>query len=104
MELAQLLRVHGRRRTGHQIDGAGGLREGDYLANRRLAGQDRDDTVEPERDAAVRRRAVLERFEEESEAEPGLLLGDAEAAEDPRLQRRVVDTHAAAADFRSVQH
>src|SRR4051794_11146820 len=100
VEFAQLFRVHLRWRARHQVHGARGLREGDDLADRRLSGENRDDTVQPERDAAVRRRAVLERLEEETEAELRLLLGNAEPAEDPRLQRRVVDSNAAAADFR----
>ena len=54
MELAQLFRVHRRRRPRHQIDGIGRLRERDDLANRRFAGEDRDDTVQPERNASVR--------------------------------------------------
>ena len=66
-----------------------------------LAGEHRDDTVEPERDAAVRRRAVLERLEEEAEAQLRLLVADAEPLEDARLQRGVVDSDAAAADLRS---
>ena len=41
-----------------------------------------------ERDAAVRRRPVLERFEEEAEAQLRLLVADAEPLEDARLQRR----------------
>ena len=63
-----------------------GLRERDHLANRRLAGQQRHDPIEPERDAAVRRRAVFERLEEEAEAQLRLLVADAEPPEDPRLQ------------------
>src|SRR4051812_9813101 len=104
VEFAQLFRIHLRWRARHQIDGARRLREGDDLADRRLARQDGDDTVQPEGDAAVRRRAVLERLEEEAEAELRLLLGNAEPAENPRLERRVVDSDTAAADFRSVQH
>src|SRR5882757_1473712 len=49
----------------HQIHGARRLREGDHLANRRLAAQRGDNPIQPERDAAVRRRPVLERLEEE---------------------------------------
>ena len=64
---SQLLRVDRRRRVGHQVHGGRRLRERDHLADRALARQDRDDAVEAERDAAVRRRAVLERLEEEAE-------------------------------------
>ena len=58
----------------------------------------------PERDAAVRRRAVLERLEEEAEPRLRLLVADAQPPEHPRLQRRVVDSDAAAADLAAVQH
>ena len=51
------------------------LREGDHLADVLLAGEDRDQAVETEREPAVRRRAVLERVEEEAELAVGLLLG-----------------------------
>src|SRR4051812_22641761 len=104
MQLAQLFRVHRGGRPSHEIGGIRGLRERDYLANRGLAAEDRDHTVEPEGDAPVRRRAVFERLQEEAEPRPRLLLRNAEPAKDPRLQRRVVNTDAAAADLRSVQH
>ena len=43
------------------------LRERDHVADRLGAGHQHDDAVEAERDAAVRRRAVLERVEQEAE-------------------------------------
>src|SRR6266850_178752 len=101
MELAQLFRVDRRRRPGHEIDGVRGLREGNHLADGCLAGENRDDAVEAERDAAMGRRPVLQRLEEEAEPRLRLLAGDAEALKDARLQRGAVDTHAAAADFGS---
>ena len=68
MQFPQLFSVDRRGRARHQIDGVGRLREGDDFANGGFAGQQRDDPVEPERDAAVRGRAVLERLQEEPEA------------------------------------
>ena len=58
----------------------------------------------PERDAAVRRRAVAQRLEQEAEARLGLLVGDAERVEHLLLDVRVVDTDRAAADLRAVEH
>ena len=53
----------------------GGLRERDHFPNRRLAGQEGHDTIEPQSDAAVRRRPVLERLEEEAESRLRFLVG-----------------------------
>ena len=50
-----------------QVLRALGLREGDHVADRLGAGHQRDEAVEAERDAAVRRRAVLQRVEQEAE-------------------------------------
>ena len=80
VQLAQLLLVDRRRRAGHDVDGRGRLRERDHLADRRLAAEQRDQAIEAERDAAVRRRPVLERVEEEAEARLRVLVGHAEHA------------------------
>ena len=44
-----------------------------------------DEAIETEREAGVRRRAVAERVEQESEVRLRLLLIDAEQSEDPGL-------------------
>ena len=88
MQFPQLFLVDGRGRVRHQVHRGGGLRERDHLANRALVAEKRRDTVEAERDAAMRRRAVLERLEEEAEAELRLLVADVEQREDPALRRR----------------
>jgi hypothetical protein len=67
VQLAQLLLVHRRRRLGQQALGALGLGEGDHVADRLGAGHQRDDAVQAEGQAAVRRRAVLQRVEQEAE-------------------------------------
>jgi hypothetical protein len=72
VQFAQLLLVDAARRVGQQALGALGLGEGDHVADRLGAGHHGDDAVEAEGQAAVRRRAVLERVEQE--AELGLLL------------------------------
>ena len=73
-------------RFGHQADARGRLRKRDDVAQRGRAGRDGADAVEAEGDAAVRRRAVLERFEEEPEALAPLLRRNAEHAEDAFLE------------------
>ena len=67
------------------------------------AGQDGDDPVEPERDAAHRRSAVLQRLQEEPELGPRVGLADPEELEDPLLERPRVDADRAPADLLAVQ-
>ena len=69
----------------------------------RLAAQDGDDAVEAEGDAAVRRRAVLERVQEEAEPQLRFLVRDLQQLEDQPLQRLIVDSDAAAGDFAAVE-
>jgi hypothetical protein len=49
-------------------------------------------------------RAELQRVEEEAELRPGLLVADAERAEDLRLHVGVVEADRAAADLEAVEH
>src|SRR5258708_6498982 len=86
-EVGQLRVGHRRRRPGHRIGARLRLREGNDLADVLLAGEDRREAVDAEREAAVRRGAVAERSEEEPEATVGFLLVDTEQVEDPLLQR-----------------
>src|SRR5712691_2669454 len=67
MQLAQLLLVHRRGRVREQILRALGLGKGDDVADRLAAGHHGDDAIEAESDASVRRRAVLERLQQEAE-------------------------------------
>ena len=62
-------------------------------------GQQHDQAVQTEGDAAVRRRAEAEGLEQMAEHEGLLVRVDAEDAEHFRLQVGLVDTDAAAADF-----
>ena len=87
-DLAQLRLVDRRRRAGQRVGAGGGLREGDHVADRVGAGEALDDAVEAVGDAAVRRRAVAQRLEQEAEARLGFLRVDAERGEDLALQRR----------------
>ena len=77
----------------HQVGAFGGLREGDDVADRRLACQDHNEAVETQRDAAVRRRAVLERLQEETEAVVSLFLGKAESRKYRGLHVPAVNTN-----------
>ena len=60
--------------------------------------------VEAERDAAVRRRAVGQRVEQEAELLALVLGTDPERREHLRLHVGLVDAHRAAADLPAVQH
>ena len=76
----------------------------DHLTNRALATEDRDDAIEAEGDATVRRRAVFERFEEKPESRLRLFIRDLQQLEDQALQRLVVNSDAATRNLASVQH
>src|SRR5260370_15346254 len=91
-QLIELFFVDAGRRIGHQILGGGGLSEGDDLADGFFTGEEHDDAVDAERDAAVRRRAVSERVEEEAEAAAKLFLAQAEPPEDALLNAPAVDS------------
>src|SRR5258708_15981607 len=79
MELAQLFRIHGGRRARHEIDGVRRLRKRDDLADRGLARENGHYAIEPERDAAVRRRSVLEGLHKKTKAQLRLLLRNTQA-------------------------
>ena len=96
--------VTGVRRVDEQVLAALRLRERDHVADRFGAAHQRRDAVEAERDAAVRRRAVGERVEQEAELAPLVLRADAERLEHLRLDLGAVDPHRAAADLPAVQH
>src|SRR6478736_1734738 len=81
VQLAQLSRIDRRWRVAHQVHSLRGLREWNDLANRGLPRQQRADAVESERQTAVRRRPVFERFEEEAKTVLRILLGEAKQAE-----------------------
>ncbi|KAG1241167.1 hypothetical protein G6F68_016956 [Rhizopus microsporus] len=80
MQFFQLLLVHFRRCIGQQILRALRLREGDHVADRFGAGHHRDDAVQAEGDAAVRRRAVLQRIQQVAELLAGFLGADLQRA------------------------
>ena len=83
MQFAQLFFVHRVRRLGHEAGGALGLGEGDHVADRLGAGHQRDQPIQPEGQAAVGRRAELQRVEQEAEFFLGFLGADVERAGTP---------------------
>ena len=99
-----MLRADVARRPGQQALGAGGLGEGDDLAQRIGAGEQHGQAVEAQRDAAVRRGAVGQGFQQEAELLLGFGLADAEQRKDFFLHVGAVDTDAAAAEFHAVEH
>src|SRR5262249_27813919 len=86
------------------VETGGRLGEGDHVADAGRAGQQHDHPVPAEGDAAVRRRAVLERVEQEAELGAGLLGGQADHVEHRLLYRGGVDTDRAATDLVAVAH
>src|ERR1022692_1195657 len=82
-----------RGRVHHQINGLRRLGEGNPLAQAFGARQDHHDAVEAQRNSAVRRRAVLQRLQEEAEARLLLLGRHAEGFEDLRLNVLAMNTN-----------
>ena len=82
-----------------QALGALRLREGDDVADGVRFAHHRDDAVETEGEAAVRRSTELEGVEQEAELLTGFFRTDLEGFEDLFLDFFAVDTDGAAADF-----
>ena len=71
----QLRRIDGRWRVDHHIASGVILREGDEVADGFLSAQDRHQTVESERQSAVRWCAELERVHQEAKLVTRFLVG-----------------------------
>src|SRR5258708_20358242 len=104
VQLAQLILVHGRRSVREQVLRALRLGEGDDVADGFGAGHHGDDAVQSEGDAAVRRRAVLQRLQEEAAFLLRLLGADRKRPEHLRPNFLAVDAHRAPPDLRAVHH
>src|SRR5260370_16956392 len=104
MQLPQLLLTHRSGRVDHQVDGFGGLGEGDYLAEARRTSQDHHDAVEAERDAAVRWGAVFEGIEEEPEPLLRLRIRHAQRPEDLGLHILAMNTNRTPTKLRPLNH
>ena len=81
-----------------------GLRERNHFADGSFARQDHHQAVQAQRDSAVRRRAVFQRFQQEAEAPLGFFLGEPERGENLRLHVAAMNTNRARAQFHAVQH
>jgi hypothetical protein len=104
MDVAQLLVVHAGRRVHHQIHRLLRLGEGDHVADAVAAGQQHHEAVGADGEAAVRRRAVFQRADQMAEAALDLGFGQTQDLEHPRLEGRIVDPDAAAAQLGAVEH
>ena len=92
IQFVQLGRIQDTRSIEHNISSRIVLRESDVVADRLRAAEQRAQTVETERKAAVRGRSVLEGVHQEAEALLRLLGREAQQFEHLLLQLRVVDT------------
>ena len=98
-QLFERLVGDGGRGVAHQVGAARGLGERDHFADGSLARQDHHQAVEPERDAAVRRRAVFQRVQQEAEAAARFFVAEAERGEDLRLHVAAMNTDRARAQL-----
>src|SRR5215217_2982866 len=104
MQLAKLLVVHVAGRARHQVRTRLRLGERNNVAQGLGAGQQEGEPVHAQRDTTVRRRAELERVQQEAELRLRLLLANAQRLEDLRLDLRVMQTDGAAANLEAVEH
>ncbi len=91
-------------RLAHHIDRTGGFGESNDFPDARLACHQRVNAIVPERDTTVRRRAIFQGFEEESESFARLFFGEAQHLEYPALNVLAMNTDRAAANLGTVQH
>ena len=103
-KIGQLVGVHAPRRAGEGVCSGLGLGKGDHLADVRLVLQDRDEAVDAEGEAGMRRGAVPKGLQEPPEATLGVFLSDAQHREHLTLHLGVVYSHASRAEFEPVEH
>src|SRR3989304_3555749 len=99
VNLVQLPRIDRCRRAGHRVGAGGRLGKGDAVADGLLPCHEHDQPVEAQGDSAVRRGAVAERLQEETEAFLSLLFAEANESEDLPLQVAVGDADTPPADL-----
>ena len=104
MEFAELLEVGFGGRLGHHFNATVVFRKCDDIADAVLAGDQHDESVEAEGDAAVRWSAEFEGLEDMAEEELLLFFVHAEHAKHLGLEVGLVDSQAAAADFHAVEN
>src|SRR6266446_4693898 len=103
-QFPQLSLSHGRRRFHHKVLRGSGFGEGNYLAQTIRSRQNHHNAIEAERDPAVRRGSVLERFQEEAEARARFFFRHAERAENSALHILPVNTYRARSQLCPIQH
>src|SRR5579872_5071397 len=94
-ELFQLRFTHRGRCVHHQVHGLGSFWEGDDFAQAGGAGEDHHNAIQAERNAAMRRRAILQRLEEKSKACAGFFFGHAQGTKNFSLDILAVNTNRA---------
>src|SRR5438094_8266307 len=102
---SQLVQSFLRRRSGsssQRIGAAGGLREGNDLANVGFACKQRDEALDPERKPAMRRGAHAQCSQEPAELGVRLLLGPSHRLEDALLNLLPVDPDRAGSELPAV--
>src|SRR5262249_26577339 len=90
--------------TGHEVSALLRLGERDYVAQALRVAHEERDAVHSERDAAMRRRAVGERFEQEAEFVARFVFADTERAKHLLLHLGVVQPNGSAAELESIEH
>ncbi|RMQ30068.1 hypothetical protein ALQ08_05043 [Pseudomonas syringae pv. delphinii] len=104
VQLAQRFGIDNARCLGHDISRTLGFREGDDFTNRLRAGHQHDQTVQTERQTAVRWRAVFQRIKQEAKLLLLLVFGNAQQTEHRLLHFLTMDTDRTATQFGAVEH
>src|SRR5437868_11268715 len=92
-EFLQLRRAYWRRRIHHHVHSLGRLGEWNDFSQAVSSSKNHHDAVESQRYTAVRRRAVLQRFEEESEPGARFFVRHTQRVEDLLLNVLTVNTN-----------
>src|SRR5438105_15192473 len=103
-QLPQLLLADWSGRVHHQISRLRGLGEWDHLAQALRPGQDHHNAIQTQRDAAMRRRAILQRLQKKAEARARLIFAQAKRAKNLPLHILAMDTDGARAQLSAVQY
>ena len=104
MQIGVLGVAHLSRRLGEQALPGGGFRERDDVANRFCPREHHHQSIEPERETAVRWGAVLERLHEVTELVLRLFVAQTDGAEDFFLHVSTINTQRSTANFHAVIH
>jgi aryl-alcohol dehydrogenase-like predicted oxidoreductase len=104
IQFTQLCVAYRCRRIDHHVDRLRRFGERNHFAQRSRARQNHHNAIEPQRNAPVRWRAVLQCIQKEAEAVPGFFIAHAQRAEYLRLHVLAMDTNRARAQLRAVQH